>query len=235
MDWNGCLEGTFSDLFSKRNLLFLLAFWLSGAAILVTYGTSPAKLAPNPSLSSHLSAFSENGTGAFLACRTSAEAGRSPYRVAPRRGREPRSFPNGRPQGRADRQSPRHVLGVCDARCGRRRSPCPGRVLQPLRPATGQRHRRRRTGPFSRSPGPRGGRLDLRRSGRHNGGANPRSDLGDSARRRDRLSGSVPGRTLVHRIDPHHSTRPRNGDGPWVHSRKQLHRAGCAKRPHHHK
>lgn len=81
MDWNGCLEGTFSDLFSKRNLLFLLAFWLSGAAILVTYGTSPAKLAPNPSLSSHLSAFSENGTGAFLACRTSAEAGRSPYRV----------------------------------------------------------------------------------------------------------------------------------------------------------
>jgi len=81
MDWNGCLEGTFSDLFSRRNLLLLLVFWLSSVAILVTYGTSLTKLTPKPSLSSPLPAPGENDTGAFFACRRSVGAGRSPYRV----------------------------------------------------------------------------------------------------------------------------------------------------------
>jgi len=82
MDWNGCLEGTFSDLFSKRNLFLLLFFWLSGLAIFVTYGTSPAKFARYPSIPADLPVMGENDTGAFLACRRDPGAGRSPYRVA---------------------------------------------------------------------------------------------------------------------------------------------------------
>ncbi|MBN2132025.1 MAG: hypothetical protein JW741_21165 [Sedimentisphaerales bacterium] len=81
MDWNGCLEGAFSDLFARRKLFLLLLFWTGGLGILFGYGTRSAKFIQSPTISGDLSVFGENDTGAFFACRTSAEAGRSPYRV----------------------------------------------------------------------------------------------------------------------------------------------------------
>ena len=85
MDWRIDLNVAFSDLFSKRNVLLLALFWVTGGLILAVYGTQSAA-----STKSRVFPFDVNvpsssvqGTGPFTAWRKGAGAVPGPaYRVS---------------------------------------------------------------------------------------------------------------------------------------------------------
>lgn len=79
MDWKSTLQDTFSDCWTRRKLLGLLSFWLTGVLLVGFYAVLSGRLAGETGLATEdLPVFERNETGALTAWRKSRSPGTAP-------------------------------------------------------------------------------------------------------------------------------------------------------------